>query len=214
MVRASGRLYIFGSGGHGRVVAAAAQAAGWTYIEFLDPLWPRLKDAGGWPVSGDGRDLMALDGQAVIVAIGDNRRRLSVLDELSAAGIAATTIVHPTAWIAPGVALGAGSFVGARAVINVGATVDAGVIINTGAIVEHDCSLADGVHVSPGAVLAGGVKLAKGAWVGAGAVVRQSQTVGAFAIVGAGAAVVRDVPDGEVHVGVPARTIRQVGDVT
>lgn len=207
MVRASRRLYIFGSGGHGRVVAAAAQAAGWTYIEFLDPLWPTLKHAGGWPVSGDGRDLMALDGQAVIVAIGDNQRRLELLDLLVEHGHEPIVLVHPAAWVAPDVDLGIGTFVGAKAVINCGATIGRGVIVNTSAVVEHDCSLAAGVHVSPGGILAGTVTVGDGAWVGAGAVVRQGQNIGKHAIIGAGAAVVCDVPDGATFVGVPARSI-------
>lgn len=49
------------------------------------------------------------------------------------------------------------------------------------------------------------VVIGDGAWIGAGAIVMTS--VGVGAIVGAGSVVTKPVPDGEVVVGVPARSI-------
>lgn len=204
---ASPGLLIFGAGGHGRVVASAARAAGWTTIGFLDPQWPRLRDAGDWPVEGNGDDLSVVAGRAVIVAIGDNARRLALIETLAAAGLDIAAVVHPTAWVCPGVPVGAGAFVSAQAAINHGASLGRGVIVNTGAIVEHDCILADGVHVSPGAVLAGSVEVGGGAWIGAGASVRPGVRIGARAVIGAGAAVVSDVAPGATYAGVPARPL-------
>lgn len=50
--------------------------------------------------------------------------------------------------------------------------------------------------------------LKEGAFVGAGVVVLPGVTLGRFAVVGAGAVVTRDVPDGEIWVGNPARKLR------
>ena len=48
------------------------------------------------------------------------------------------------------------------------------------------------------------------AWLGGGVVVCPGVTIGADTVVGAGAVVTRDLPDGVVAVGNPARVIRSV----
>lgn len=47
------------------------------------------------------------------------------------------------------------------------------------------------------------------AWIGTGAIILPNVTIGRAAIVGAGAVVTRDVPDGAVVAGVPARLVRR-----
>ena len=46
-------------------------------------------------------------------------------------------------------------------------------------------------------------------WIGYGAQVMGGVSIGSNSIIGAGAVVTKDVPDGAVVVGVPARIIRQ-----
>lgn len=51
------------------------------------------------------------------------------------------------------------------------------------------------------------ITVGRGTWIASGAIVLGGVTVGAHAIVAAGAVVTRDVPDGAVVGGVPARVI-------
>jgi acetyltransferase-like isoleucine patch superfamily enzyme len=61
-------------------------------------------------------------------------------------------------------------------------------------------------------LVARGIVIESGAWLGAGAIVTDGVRVGRNAVVGAGAVVTRDVPDGCVAVGVPARVVRTIDD--
>ena len=202
-----GLLAIWGAGGHGRVVADCAIAAGWREVAFFDD----YSDAasGPWRVVGSGQDLISgvetFDG--VLVAVGDNRERLARTDELARLGLPVVSLIHPGAIVSSHSEIGSGTVVLAGAVINIGARIGRAVIVNTSASVDHDCLLADGVHVSPGARLAGHVRVGRTSWVGLGAVVRQGMEIGENAIVGAGAAVVKPVPSGVTVIGVPARPL-------
>lgn len=199
-------LAILGASGHGKVVADTALEAGWQEIVFFDDDWPRRQTSGGWPVTGDTRSLMQrLDGVSVVVAIGNNRERLSKIHELIASGARLATIIHPDAVISSGVELQPGSVVFAGAVIQVDARLGKACIVNTRVCIDHDCHLADGVHISPGASLAGMVEVGEASWIGIGASIRQMIKIGRHVTVGAGSVVVKDIPDGQVVVGVPAR---------
>jgi UDP-N-acetylbacillosamine N-acetyltransferase len=210
------RIVIWGAGGHAKVVAATLRRLGTWHVEgFIDALAPeRVGQAfEGASVLG-GREtltaLAALGVRDITLAFGHNEARLALGAELAAQGWHLPPLIDPTAVVADGVALGAGTYVAPAAVINPGASIGAYVIINTGAIVEHDVELADGVHVCPRACLAGHVTVGRGTWVGAGALVRDRTRIGSGAFIGIGALVLDDVPDGMLAQGHPARVIRKV----
>ncbi|SHK37001.1 sugar O-acyltransferase, sialic acid O-acetyltransferase NeuD family [Marinobacter antarcticus] len=201
------RLAILGASGHGKVVADAAEHAGWQSVVFFDDAWPGLQVNGPWAVEGSTEALIGrlTDFDGVVVAIGNNRIRSVKQAELVAAGGKMATIVHPSATVSVHAFIDEGSLVFAHAVVNACATVGAGVIINTGAVVEHDCAVGNFAHISPNAVLAGGVTLGPLAWVGSCASVRQLIAVGEASVVGMGAVVTRDVISGVTVVGNPAK---------
>jgi len=202
------KLLVAGAGGHGRVVADAARRTGtYAVVAFLDDLYPEVKASGSWPIVGRLSDmhLHIAEFDSFVAAFGDAHRRLAMLDQAETRGFRLTSIVHPAAMVADNVGIGAGAVVLAGAVVNVGAVIGRGVIINSGAIVEHDCQIESGAHVCPGARLAGEVVIGNGSWIGIGASIIQGIRIGANATVGAGAACIRDVGDGMVVVGVPAR---------
>lgn len=207
-------LWIVGAGGHGVVVADAARAAAfWSDIAFFDDRWPAVEAVGEWPVRGTVAALReriaGQDDVQVVVAVGDNRRRLALSRELAAAGARLATVVHPFTAISPSAELGPGTVVMAGAVVNPRARIGEAGILNSRTSVDHDCAIGHGVHLCPGSTLAGNVAVQDLAWVGIGSSVIQGVTIGASSIVGAGAAVIRDVRAGTTVAGCPAREIRR-----
>jgi len=206
-------LWVVGAGGHAGVVADAALAGGrWREVAFFDDRWPQLATVRHGPVLGPVQALRerlaALAGAAapeVIVAVGDNVRRLALSRELVAAGATLATVLHPSAVLSPSARVGPGSLVAAGAVLNPGARVGLAGIVNTRASVDHDCTVGDGVHLCPGVTLAGNVQIGDLAWVGIGSCVIQGRSIGAGALVGAGAVVIADVEAGTTVVGCPAK---------
>jgi sugar O-acyltransferase (sialic acid O-acetyltransferase NeuD family) len=212
-------LLVWGGGGHGRVVAELARAAGYAVAGFVDRDPERLgaavepgcarvvvTEAEFLRDAGAGRLVAGAAG--IALGIGDNAARARCLRRVPR--LAAPPLVHPSAVVSPSARLGRGAVVLPLAVVHAAAELGDAVIVNSGAVVEHDCVLGEGVHVSPGAVLAGGVRVEPGVWIGAGAVVIQGLRVGRGSTVGAGTIVIRDVGEGVTVVGNPAREIRSV----
>ncbi|MCL2330056.1 MAG: hypothetical protein FWC56_02010, partial [Phycisphaerae bacterium] len=71
-----GQLILLGAGGHAKVVAELAQAAGWRITGFLAPRSERGAENLGAPLLGDGADLAAdpawLEQHDMFPAIGQN----------------------------------------------------------------------------------------------------------------------------------------------
>lgn len=200
------RLAILGAGGHGRVVAESAAALGWT-ISFFDDR--HTGNVDGWPISGKAADIFDISCDCVLVAIGDNRTRLSWLHKLEEHNLNFATVIDPSALVSPSAEVGAGSFIARGAVVSTGARVARGCIVNTLASVDHDCLLADGVHLSPGVHLSGNVWIGECSWIGTGSSIRNNVMIGQDVVVGVGSAVVRDIENGQIVVGVPARVLEK-----
>lgn len=194
------KLRIIGAGGHGKVVADAAEACGYRPIEFLDRDWPARDWNGRWPIVGKPEHTENIP---VFCAIGNNAVRSRMLESHQLLG--SPVLVHPGATVSPSVHLGPGCFVAAGAVINADAEIGAGVILNTGCSVDHDCIVGDFAHVSPGARLAGGVTVGPRSWIGMGAAIRENIAIGEDVLVAAGAVVVRNITGGTRVRGVPAQ---------
>lgn len=203
-------LLILGAGGHGKVLAEAAEASSrWEAIAMLDDRHTLLNGSLRWPVIGGIEDCRMLAGEwsDAIVAVGHCVTRLQWLDMVETLGFTTPVVIHPSAWVSPSANVAGGSVIMANATVQADARLGRGCIINTGASVDHDCLLGDGVHICPGASIGGEVVIGAGSWLGIGCSVIHCRTIGHEVTVAAGAAVIDDVCDGMTVGGVPAREI-------
>lgn len=145
------------------------------------------------------------NGADVVVAIGASRARQAAVVRLRHRGISPLTVVHPTAYVGPGVTIGQGSIICPNVTLTRDVSVGHAAIVNYGAQVGHDCSVEDWAFIAPGVNLAGNVTVETGANVGIGASAVQGVTIGKWSTIGAGAVVIDDIPAGSTAVGVPCR---------
>lgn len=167
-------LLIVGAGGHGRVVAETAELVGkWDDIVFLD-------DGIGADMVLNHKVIGKLDEyerfadkyEYAIVCIGDNEKRLELIEKLLKAGYKVPVIIHPKASVSKYSSIQEGSVILAGAVINTNVSVGTGCIININSCIDHDSTVLDGVHVCSGAVVRSMCRIGRYAYIGAGACVK------------------------------------------
>ena len=204
------RLILIGAGGHGKVVADTAEAAGWTDIAFLDDSFSDGLKHEIWPVIGRLSDWKNYrDHAAFFISIGDNRQRQNLARELAKEHTSCVQLTHPKSIVSQHANVGCGSIVMAGSIIQPFVEIGEQVIINTASTIDHDCTIGSGSHVSPGVNLAGNVILEERCWIGIGSSVRQGCCIGADAVVGAGTTIVKNVPANAVVVGGENRTLSE-----
>jgi acetyltransferase EpsM len=203
------RVAIAGAGGMGREALAWLRDA---HPDF-EPVAFFTADAEERPTGADldltvltsVKELRELHITASVMGIGNGRFRRGVADELCDAGFVLLSVVHPTAFVGPGVAIEEAALVAPGCVLTRDIRVGRGAIVNYRAAVGHDCAVGAFAFLGPGAVLTGDVCVGAGALIGAGAVILPGRSVGEDATVGAGAVVTRNVGAGMVVMGNPAR---------
>lgn len=207
------RIAVAGAGGFGRETADAVRelSPDAEFAGFLDDFPPAHLDAdqvlGPVALIHDRPDLR------LVVCVGNPRNyfaRAEIVGRLALPEDRYATVVHCLAQVSFSSTVGAGSVLLAGAVLTADATVGRHVAVMPHAVVTHDAVVGDFATLASGVKLGGGVVVGEGAYLGAGAMVREGVRIGAWSQVGMGSVVLRDVPDGEVWVGNPARRLRDV----
>ena len=206
-------LLLVGSGGLAREVAAVARHSNqWQLLGFCDDD-PLRQGAviDGVPVLGPTHLVHERPNAAVLLCVGSPVRPTSrgvLADRLNLPPQRYATLVHPSAYVAPGVELGVGTIMLAGAVVTAPQRVGSHVVAMPLTVLTHDDEVSDFVTFATRVALGGGVRVDRAAYIGAGAVIRENVKIGARALVGLGSVVLNDVPPDEVWVGNPARRLR------
>ncbi len=197
-------MYLFGAGGHCKVVIDIIETAEEVKIESVIDHDPKSDFIFDIPILNFNQ-IEKFEEKQLIVSIGDNRKRKKVVRMINAIYLKA---IHPKSIVSRHSQILEGTVVMAGAIINSNTKIGKHCIINTGAIVEHDCVIDDFVHVSPNASVAGNVTIGEGTHIGIGSTIIQGIIIGKWAIVGGGAVIIKDIPDYAIVVGNPGKIIK------
>ena len=194
--------YIYGAGGHGKVVWDAMQKSTLKCEGFIDD--QVLNQWMDLPVFTPSflNDLNSIE---LHIAIGNCKAREKVVNKFH--NLKFVAIYHPNAIISSRAKIEAGTFLAAGSIIGPDAKVGKHSIINHHAVIDHDCSVGDFCHIAPHVSLSGGVKVGQGVLIGAGAIVLPGIKIADYAIVGAGSIVTNNIASGATVMGNPARAI-------
>lgn len=197
-------VVVLGTSGHARAISGVLALLDYDIIGYIG----QSSAPYGKPLLGDDEQLPEIINslcRTFALGIGDNRVRERVAKTVKGHGGVLQSIIGPGAVVSPVVKLGTGSILMPNVVINNDSTVGEGSLLNTSCSVDHDCIVGDFVHISVGTRLCGNVRVGHRTFVGAGAIILPGIRIGADAVIGAGAVVTKNIQDGQVVYGSPAR---------
>ena len=193
-------MYLFGASGHAKVIMDILNASNIKIDALIDDN-TEINELHGHKVLHG-----ITDASPVIVSIGSNAIRKSIVEKLSGEF---GTAIHPSAIISPTAKVGEGTVVMQGSIIQSDTIIGRHCIINTKASIDHECVIGDYAHISPGSILCGNISIGEGTWIGAGSIIIPGVKIGKNSIIGAGSVVVKDIPDGVVAYGNPCKVIRE-----
>ena len=156
---------------------------------------PRLLDEGYWFIN-------------TILRIDGNRERIAMFESLGIPDDRLVTFVHPMAYVAPSVQLGAGCIVMPNVSMSPGTKLGRGCLMMVGSMMGHDNVVGDFCHIAAQAAVGSYLTIGKGVHIGLNATVKENLTIGDFATLGAGAVLTKNIGDNEIWAGNPAKFLR------
>lgn len=155
----------------------------------------RLLDEGYWFIN-------------TILRIDGNRERIALFESLQIPDERLVTFVHPMAYVAPTVQLGAGCIIMPNVSMSPGTKLGTGCLMMAGSMMGHDNVVGDFCHIAAQAAVGSYLTIGKGVHIGLNATVKENLTIGDYATLGAGAVLTKNIGENEIWAGNPARFLR------
>ena len=205
-------IIVVGAGGHCRVVLSILSH--YEEINVIGIADRDRKNLGeeilGIQVQYTWDDFQAVYDEGVpnaVLAVGSNKERKHLFNELTEIGYSIKTLIDPSALIDKGAKIGIGTTICMGVKIGPLVSIGDNCIIYTGTVIDHETIIKNDCFIAPGVCIAGRVSIENGSFVGIGCSIKEKIKIGANTVIGAGSVVINDFPPNTKAAGVPARQL-------
>ena len=190
------KLALYGYGGHAREVACQINKE---ITFFVDDIY---SNEIARPISEFNPNEYVM-----MVAVANSKDRETIVNKLPKE-TEYFTFIHPSAQIMDdNVEIGEGGFIGANSIITTNIKLGKHALLNRGNHIGHDTVIGDYFSMMPNAVVGGNVTIGDYVYLGSCSNIREKTNLSSDVTIGMNAAVVKDISESGVYVGVPANKL-------
>jgi sugar O-acyltransferase (sialic acid O-acetyltransferase NeuD family) len=164
----------------------------------------------------DGYDVIdfksTLEGSKITIAVGEPSTRKMLLEKVKQQKLVLSSVISQHAFVSNSAVIENGAIVAPFVSIQAQAFVGENVAINTQAIIGHNVRVLAGSVISSQVNIGGSCVVNELTYIGMGALILEKVLIGTESIVGMGSVVYKDIPDGVIALGNPARVARKNED--
>lgn len=205
-------LGIYGYGGHGLEVEELARV-----INLKENRWEKVIFIDDSPDKTDGERIFSFETIVndykpedieFMVGIGEPVIRAKIFDKVKEKGYNFTTLIHPSASVAGNARIEEGTVICYNAYVSIDTYLAENSLVQPMSVVGHGCMIGKNSVISAFVSMGGNSRIGDNSFVGMNVPIKQGAVIGSGSVVGMGSVVVRDIPDGVVAVGNPARPMK------
>jgi len=215
------KVVIIGGEGNGGVIASCIEDnrnrfgdKEWEVAGFIND-FEKGKTINGYNVLGGTDEIDKFLNEDVyfmyaIHMIGRNVKSEDVFKTINIPIEKFATIIHKTAFVADNAILEPGVFIMSNCYIGPAAKIGMCSLIMSNALIGHNTNVGSLCHFSVGSITSSYVNIGNVSDVTLGAKVLEKRKIGNYAVAGANSLITHDIPDYEIHIGSPAKFLKNV----
>ena len=207
-------LGIYGAGGLGREVYELANVINrhnncWDKIFFIDDGELITNPRNALIIKFENlKNKFNLEDVEVCIAIGEPTIRKIIFDKLINRNIAISTLIHPQVDIPKSTIIGKGAIINKFTSISCDSVIGENVYIHPMACIGHDSMIGSHTIISSFVDVAGDCNVGDCAFLAINVIMKQGTSIGCDSIVGLASVVHRDIKEGVIALGNPARPMK------
>ena len=215
-------LIIVGAGGLGSellgcVLSDPASDNEWCLAGFLDDRTEKDDQISGWSKAfnrpivryGSLAELGSLEGKYFLIAIKDPLLKQKYVEKIMDNGGYVIPLLHGGKERNPSASVGQSILI-SNCILGANSEIKNFVWLDRNVIVGHNCLIEDYCHISSNVFIGGNTVIGEKTIIYAGSLISDGINIGANCIIGIGSVVARDIPDGSVVLGNPAKRVGNV----
>lgn len=148
----------------------------------------------------------------VVIANGEPVVREKLFEKVKKLKLNIISLIDPSASISPSASIGQGVIAYPFTIIASSAIIGDNVLVNASSIIGHDIKVGNNTVISSHANIGGASIIGENSYIGMGSMIKEKLSIGSNVIIGISSSVHRDIPDGVIAMGNPARPLRRNDD--